>query len=118
MAQIKIKGNANYLAGLFADIKRKNDADGEASLLNSVIDIAAIEGKVNNMIDYQEKANDANRLKEELNEQKAKMAKEIINDIKQIRDLLKAHFPNDTKKLGAWGFTIDEVSKKKVEETV
>ncbi|WP_321515966.1 hypothetical protein [Marinifilum fragile] len=118
MARIKIKGNANSLASLFADIKRKNDADGEASLLNPVIDITATEGKVNNMIDYQKKADDANRLKEEMNEQKTKMAKEIINDIKQIRDLLKAHYPNDIKKLGAWGFIIDEVSKKTEEEPV
>lgn len=66
-----------------------NDSDGEASLLNSVIDLTAIEGKVNNMIDYQNKADEANRLKEEMNEQKTKLAKEIFTDIKQIRDLLK-----------------------------
>ncbi|WP_421919597.1 hypothetical protein [Marinifilum sp.] len=115
MARIKIKSNASSLADLFAKIKQKHESDGETSLLNSVIDFTALEGRVNNMIDYQNKADAANRLKEEMNEQKSKLAKEISHDIAQIRDLLKVHYPNDIKKLGAWGFIIDEVSKKKVE---
>lgn len=116
MPQIKIKKSASYLADLFSSIKSKNDADGEASFLSPVIDFTALEDKVNDMLDFQKKADEANRLKEEMNEQKAKVAKDIYNDIKQIRDLLKAHHPNDIKKLGAWGFIIDEVTKKKAEE--
>jgi hypothetical protein len=116
MAQIKIKRGADQLADLYSKIRSKNATDGEQSYLNPVMDFGAMDGKINKMLDFQGKADEAGRLKEEMNEQKKKMMDDIYSDIKQIRDLLKAHHPNDLKMLGAWGFIVDEVANKKVNE--
>ena len=113
MAQIKIPSKVSALSDLSFKIIEQSQLNAEESLLSSFENFQTLAAKVTQMNDYEKRADEASRLKEEMNEQKNKLSKEIRNDIVQIRNLLKAHYPNDIKKLGAWGFIVDEVAPKK-----
>ncbi|TAJ12629.1 hypothetical protein DMA11_12090 [Marinilabiliaceae bacterium JC017] len=116
MGQVKIPRTTKGLSDLVGKINTKNNSDGEQSILNSVVSMDAIKTKVDEMLDFEMKANEANRLKEEMNEQKKKAMREITKEMQRVRNLLKAQYPDDLRKLGAWGFDVDNVSKKKVGE--
>lgn len=115
MGQIKIPRTPFGLASLVEKITLKNIADGEQSNLNAFVNLKAINARVTQMKEFEQKANEANRLKEEMNEQKNKAMKDISKEVQRIRNLLKAQYSDDLKKLGAWGFEVDEVKKKEKE---
>lgn len=116
MSRVKVSSKVYELTDLADKIIIKNTADGELSLLNNFPNFISLQKRLAKLKEYEQKADEANRLKEEMNEQKRKEAKAVRKDIIQIRNLLKAHYPEDLKKLGGWGFTVDETTTTKVEE--
>ena len=118
MGQIKIPRTSKGLADLVEKIREKNSSDGDQSILNAVIDLDGMEARVLQMMEYEKKADDANRLKEEMNEQKNKAIQEITKEVQRVRNILKAQYTDDQRKLGAWGFNVDNVKPKKVKEIV
>eukprot|EP01029_Cantina_marsupialis_P029862 TRINITY_DN782460_c0_g1_i1.p1 TRINITY_DN782460_c0_g1~~TRINITY_DN782460_c0_g1_i1.p1 ORF type:complete len:119 (+),score=24.50 TRINITY_DN782460_c0_g1_i1:126-482(+) len=118
MSRVKISSKVNELGDLADKVIAKNTTDGEQSLLKEFPNFITLQDRLVKMREYEKKADEANRIKEEMNEQKNKEAQAVRKDIIQIRNLLKAHYPNDLKKLGGWGFTVDENTKKKVVESV
>ncbi|WP_321298160.1 hypothetical protein [Marinifilum fragile] len=116
MSRVKVSSKVPELADLASKIIAKNTTDGELSLLKDFPNFVSLQTRLAKMQEYEQKADEANRLKEEMNEQKNKEAKAVRKDIIQIRNLLKAHYPEDLKKLGGWGFTVDETTKAKIEE--
>jgi len=118
MGQIKIPRTTKGLANLVEKIKAKSNSDGDQSILNAVIDLDGMDARVLQMLDYENKAEDANRLKEEMNEQKNKAIQEITKEVQRVRNILKAQYTDDQRKLGAWGFNVDNVKPKKVKEIV
>lgn len=115
MVRIKIPRRYLELEALAKTILAKHVEDGENSVLKSLVVTEKIQESTGNMIRCGTKASEAERLKEELIEERKLHEKELTKLIVQVRNLLKAHYPNDQKKLGAWGFDVDENTKKKSE---
>ena len=126
MSKIVISRNIAKLLSLSANIIKKHKADGDKSVLKSV-DMKDFEAKTTQAKEAYDKAQRLRREAEEYTEkaylllgihkkQSSLQPGDALYYITQCRDILKGIFRSTLRKLGEWGFQVDDTTKKKTEE--
>ena len=113
---VKISANAEKLLNLAELVAKKHLELGAASPLN-VLDWNAQAENVKLALDAHKQAKEYQRLAEQAHEKRDTLISPLDDLLKQTRDLLKALYRAEPKKLGEFGFVVDEsVRKKKTKE--
>lgn len=110
--RVKIDPNAENLLNLANLIAQKHKELGNNSPLQQLDwDIQA--QNVIKALDLHKQAKEYQRLAEQAHEQRNALLVPIDELVKQSRDLLKALYRNEPKKLGEFGFDVDDSPKNK-----
>lgn len=118
MSEVKISKNPEKLLKLADDIVDKHEADGDASVLEDV-DIATLKSTKNQARIIYEEALALRRESEKKTEQYRKLLGihksqrsrtpgTALYYVYQSRDVLKGIFRNVLRKLGDWGFVVND----------
>ena len=114
--RVKISANAEKLLNLADLIAKKHLELGKDSPLN-VLDWNVQAENVKVALDLHKQAKEYQRLAEQTHEKRDTFISPLDDLVKQTRDLLKALYRAEPKKLGEFGFVVDEsVKKKKTKE--
>jgi len=113
MARIVVPRNALKFMMLFVRILQKHISEGEQSPLNNVVDMKHYNSINENAQVNNDKAKEANRIKENYIELRDNDLVDINKAIRQIRDLLLALNPNNPHALGEWGFEVRAPYRRK-----
>jgi hypothetical protein len=89
--------------------------DGDASLLNNLdgMDWKVTGNKIAECLRKHQEAEDYKRKMEEAYRDRDLALPEIQEILRASKSLLKASFPKNPKKMGDWGFTVDDTPKVK-----
>lgn len=110
--RVKIDTNAENLLNLANLIAQKHKELGDKSPLKPL----AWDDQTQNVVkalELHKQAKEYQRLAEQAHEQRNTLLTNIDELVKQSRDLLKALYRSEPKKLGEFGFTVDDTPRKK-----
>lgn len=110
--RVKVFKNAEELLKLASNIAAKHKELGANSPLNP-LEWTVQADKVTEALDFHNKAKELERQVELAYEQRDKRLTDIDDIVKQSRDLLKALYRKEPRKLGEFGFTVDDTPKAK-----
>lgn len=110
--RVQISKNAEKLLNLAELIAKKHLELGADSPLN-VLDWDKQAENVKAGLELHKQAKEYERLAEQAHEQRNLLLTPLDDLVKQSRDLLKALYRAEPKKLGEFGFVVDESPKKK-----
>lgn len=114
--RVQISSNAEKLLNLAELVAKKHAELGATSPLN-VLEWNKQAENVKKALDYHKQAKEYQRLSEQAHEQRDILVTPLDDLLRQTRDLLKALYRTEPKKLGEFGFIVDEsVRKKKTKE--
>lgn len=114
--RVPISKNAEKLLNLAELVMKKHLELGAASPLN-VLGWDKQAENVAKALEFHKQAKEYQRLSEQAHEQRNILVTPLDDLLKQTRDLLKALHRTEPKKLGEYGFVVDEsVRKKKTKE--
>lgn len=115
--RVIIPVNIQQKLALAGNIYNKDTADGANSPLNSLADHHwnTTGPKVKTCLDLHNKGEEYRRLMEEAYRDRDALLVEIDGIIKSSRDLLLGVYSNTPKRLGEWGFTVDDSPRSKPE---
>ena len=114
--RVQISANAEKLLNLAELVAKKHLELGKNSPLN-VLDWDKQAENVKLALDAHKQAKEYQRLSEQAHEKRDTLISPLDDLLKQTRDLLKALYRAEPKKLGEFGFVVDEsVRKKKTKE--
>ncbi|MCH8317321.1 MAG: hypothetical protein IIA88_02295 [Bacteroidetes bacterium] len=117
--RVNIPKNPDKLLHLAEDIVQKHNKDGANSVLTAVVDMPKFvtrtaDGRTDHKTAIQLRK-DSETISEKLQkalgvhkDQKTTNPGHIIYQVKQIRDVLSGKFRGNLKKLGDWGFQVDD----------
>ena len=116
--RVRISGNARELLNLAKTVYEKHVADGTASPLLTLDELSwAITGpKVSKCLDKHNESEELGRKMEDAYRQRDAMLVEINEIIRASKLLLKARYLKTPKKMGGWGFKVDDTPKKSKNE--
>ncbi len=117
IVRVKIDKNVENLLNLANLIAEKHKELGGNSPLNQ-LDWNVQTQSINKALEIHKQAKEYQRLAEQAYEQRDALVKPIDDLVKQSRDLLKALYRNEPKKLGEFGFEVSEASRKKKNKEV
>jgi hypothetical protein len=112
IVRVKISKNAEELLNLAQLVADKHQALGDASPLK-VLEWDAQLKNIGKALDLHKQAKEYQRLSEQAHEQRDALVTPLDDLLKQTRDLLKALYRAEPKRLGEFGFSVDDVVKKK-----
>lgn len=106
-----IEENLNLAQKVF----EKHQADRDASLLLNLdgMSWAELGPKIAICLQKHLEAEDLKRKMEEAYRERDLALPEILETLRASKSLLKASFPKNPKKMGEWGFTVDDTPKVK-----
>ena len=110
--RVQISKNAEKLLNLAQLIAKKHLELGVNSPLR-VLDWDKQADNVKITLELHKQAKEYQRLAEQAHEKRDKLVAPLDDLVKQTRDLLKALYRTEPKKLGEFGFVVDESPKKK-----
>ena len=110
--RVQISKNAEKLLHLADLVAKKHLELGETSPLKVLNWDKQVES-VKTALDLHKQAKEYQRLAEQAHEKRDKLVAPLDDLVKQTRDLLKALYRTEPKKLGEFGFVVDESPKKK-----
>lgn len=112
---VAIKRNPGQLLKLGGDIYSKHQLDGAASPLNSLVDNNwEVTGpKISTCLENHLKAEELKRQMELAYQERDKVLGEIEEIVHNSAALLKGIYRNTPKKLGDWGFEVNETAATK-----
>lgn len=110
--RVKVFRNADELLKLADNIADKHKELGESSPL-SPLDWATQAPKVKQALALQKKVKELEKQVELAYEQRDNLLVDIDDIVKQSRDLLKAVYRKEPRKLGEFGFTVVDTPKTK-----
>jgi hypothetical protein len=113
--RIDIPQNVEKNLTLAQKVFDKHLADGNASLLNNLdeMDWGVTGTKIAECLKKHQEAEDYKRKMEEAYRERDLNLPEIQEILRASKSLLKASFPKNPKKLGEWGFMVDDTPKVK-----
>ena len=120
--RVDIPQNIEENLTLAQKVFEKHQADGEASLLNNIdgMDWKITGNKIAECLKMHQIAEDYRRKMEEAYRERDLVLPEIQELLRASKSMLKAAFTKNPKKMGEWGFKVDDtpkVKKKKTEES-
>ena len=116
LVRVQISKNAEKLLSLAELVAKRHLELGAESPLK-VLDWDKQAEIVKTALDLHKQAKEYQRLSEQAHEKRDILIAPLDDLLKQSRDLLKALYRTELKKLGEFGFVVDEsVRKKKVKE--
>lgn len=112
---VAIKRNPSELLKLGGDIYSKHQLDGAASPLKSLVDNNwEVTGpKIATCLQNHQKADELKRQMEIAYQERDKVLGEIEEIVRNSAALLKGIYRNTPKKLGDWGFEVNETAAAK-----
>ena len=110
--RVQISANAEKLLNLAELVAKKHLELGAASPLN-VLEWDKQAENVKTALDLHKQAKEYQRLAKQAHEKRDTLISPLDDLLKQTRDLLKALYRTEPKKLGEFGFVVDESVKKK-----
>jgi hypothetical protein len=110
--RVKIDNNAESILNLANLVAQKHKELGDNSPLKQ-LDWNVQAENVTKALELHKQAKEYQRLAEQAHEQRNTLLTVIDDLVKQSRDLLKALYRNEPKKLGEFGFNVDDTPKKK-----
>ena len=115
--RVVLPDNIPQKLDLAGKINAKNTADGNNSPLKALVDHnwETTGPKVKTCLDLHNKGEEYRRLMEEAYRDRDALLVEIDGIIKSSRDLLLGVYGNTPKRLGEWGFTVDDSPRSKPE---
>ena len=112
--RVKIGTNIEDLLNLASLIVEKHKELGDASPLR-VLDWVGKGDTIQKALELHKQAKEYQRLAEQAHEQRDALVEPIDDIVRQTRDLLKALYRNEPKKMGEFGFDVVDTIKKKKE---
>lgn len=112
IVRVKISRNAENILNLAELVAKKHESLGKESPLQVLNWDNQLEN-VRKAAELHKQAKEYLRMAEQAHEQRDILVEPIDDLVKQSRDLLKALYRHEPKKLGEFGFEVDEASKKK-----
>ncbi len=114
IVRVKINTNVEGLLALAELVAQKHEELGKNSPLNALNWDNQLEN-IKKAVELHKQAKEYQRLAEQAHEQRNILVLPLDDLLKQSRDLLKALYRNEPKKLGEFGFEVAEKTKKKKE---
>lgn len=105
--RIVIPKNPKEMLELAAKIYAKNEAVGAQSPLTS-LDWADLGPKIQEALEFHNEAEELKKQMEKLYEQRNKILLPVDDLVKQSRDLLKAIYRSEPRKIGDYGFEVND----------
>ena len=112
IVRVKISTNAEQLLKLAELVAKKHQELGNTSPLKPLNWDTQAEN-VGKALEFHKQAKEYARLAEQAHEQRDILVTPLDDLLKQTRDLLKALYRTEPKKLGEFGFTVDDTPRKK-----
>ena len=112
--RINVSHSPSELLDLAAKVYVKHQADGESSPLNSLVDNNwVVTGpKIAQALEIHQEAEGLRKKMEELYRERDIMLPEIEEIVRNSRNMLKSLHTKNPKRLGDWGFVVDDSVQK------
>jgi hypothetical protein len=113
--RIIIPQNVEEGLQLAQKVYEKHTQDGASSLLNNIegYSWAEVGGKIETCLKKHLEAEELKRKMEEAYRERDLIAPEVMTILRASASLLKAVYSKNPKKLGEWGFSVDDTPKVK-----
>jgi len=113
--RIAIPTNVEESLTLAEKVYDKHKLDGASSLLSNIegLDWNKIGPKIADCLKKHYEAEEYKRKMEEAYRERDNYLPEILEIVRTSKSLLKATFPKNPKKMGEWGYTVDDTPKPK-----
>lgn len=113
--RIVIPKNVEEHLTLAQKVFDKHQADGNTSVLNTLADLDwnVIGPKIANCLAKHHEAEECRRKMEEAYRERDLVLPEIEEILRASKSLLKAIYTKNPKKMGEWGFSVDDTPKTK-----
>ena len=108
MVKVKIPRREDQLLGLLVKINERHESNKKKSLLNGAVNMDRLVEKLNNIRKFKDLGSKRSNALHQLNDSKRKDLRFISKEIKSIRNLLLAIYPDDPKIIRDWGFELNE----------
>ncbi len=105
--RVKISKSPENILNLAKMVAEKNMLQGPASPLNS-LNWNSQMPNIDRAIEFHKQAKEYQRMAEQAHEQRDNLIKPLDDLLKQSRDLLKAVYRHEPKKLGEFGYTVND----------
>ena len=106
--KVRIPKNEDRLLGLLVKINERHEAQKKKSLLNGAVNMDRLIWKHNNIQSLKNRKPDENSSSPDSKQAKKTDLKFISNEIRSIRNLLIAIYPDEPDILKEWGFELKE----------
>lgn len=113
--RIAIPTNVEESLKLAEQVFLKHQQDGASSLLSNIegLNWNEIGPKIDDCLKKHYEAEEYKRKMEEAYRERDNYLPEILEIVRTSKSLLKASFPKNPKKMGEWGFSVDDTPKPK-----
>ena len=114
-SKVALEKNAEKMINLANSVYKKHATEGENSPLKALLSFGAEKFNALNM-EIEAKHNEAEDLKkrsEQCYRERDNMLEPMEEQLRQIKNLLKAVYSKNTRELGLWGFDVTDSSKGK-----
>lgn len=114
-SKVALEKNAEKMINLAHSVYKKHTTEGENSPLKALLSFDAEKFNALNM-EIEAKHNEAEDLKkrsEQCYRERDNMLEPMEEQLRQIKNLLKAVYSKNTRELGLWGFDVTDSSKGK-----
>lgn len=108
MVKVRIPRNEDQLLGLLGKINERHEYNKKKSLLNGAVDMDRLVEKSKKIRKIKDLKSEPSTKKQSSDHSKNNDLKFISSEIRSIRNLLLAVYPDEPKVIKEWGFEINE----------
>jgi hypothetical protein len=108
MVKVRIPRNEDQLLGLLGKINKRHESNKKKSLLNGAVDMDRLVEKSKKIRKFKDLESEPSAKKQSIDHSKNNDLKFISNEIRSIRNLLLAVYPDEPKVIKEWGFEIND----------
>ncbi|WP_321309952.1 hypothetical protein [Marinifilum fragile] len=108
MVKVRIPRNEDQLLGLLGKINERHEYNKKKSLLNGAVDMDRLVEKSKKIRKIKDLESEPSAKKQSVDHSKSNDLKFISSEIRSIRNLLLAVYPDEPKVIKEWGFELKE----------
>lgn len=108
MVKVKIPRNEDRLLGLLGKINKRHECNKKKSLLNGAVDMDRLVKKSKKIRQFKDLTSTPSSQNQPIDHTKSNDLKFISSEIRSIRNLLLAVYPDEPKVIKEWGFEIND----------
>ena len=108
MVKVRIPRNEDQLLGLLGKINKRHECNKKRSLLNGAVNMDRLVEKSKRIRNFKDLESEPSAKKQSVDSSKSNDLKFISSEIRSIRNLLLAVYPDEPKVIKEWGFEIKE----------